>query len=163
MSSSRVLPQMIWSSQASVLSASSLQVIPIALLSLLFQCSNAPSPRPRHTWLQLCLWGCQERPLSAKSEVQGRPPWRLKNLPRCELVFVGAWREPAQPSPAPADLLGQQQVWWEERPILQKHQLSGVGRWFLSFGESLLCSWWSPLPLAYSDFRSKTECLLLKS
>ncbi|KAI4577404.1 hypothetical protein MJT46_003239 [Ovis ammon polii x Ovis aries] len=26
-----------------------LPVIPIALLSLLFQCSNAPSPRPRHT------------------------------------------------------------------------------------------------------------------
>lgn len=38
-SCSRLLPQMTSLSQASVLPASSLQVIPIALLSLLFRCS----------------------------------------------------------------------------------------------------------------------------
>ena len=106
-SSSRVLPQMTSYSQASVLPASSLQMIPIALLSLLFQCSSAPSLRPRHTWLQLRLWGCEERPLSAKSEAQGGPPWRPSNLPCRELVFLGAWRGPAQPSPPLGDLLGQ--------------------------------------------------------
>ena len=162
-SSSRVLPQMTASSQASVLPASSLRVIPIALLSLFFQCSSAPSPRPRNIWLQLRLWGCQERPLWAKSEAQGGPSGEPKTCPAVNWCFWECGGGPTQPSPPLGDLLGQQQVWWEERLILQEHQLSRVGRWFLSFGESLFWSQWSPLPLAYSNFRSKTKCLLLKS
>lgn len=59
--------------------------------------------------------------------------------------------------------MGQRHVWWEERPSVWEHQPPGAGAGETVCLREIVLFPGGSTSLAKSDFRNKTECLVLKS